>query len=416
MIQKLRSLFHIKYIQNSLWLAILQFFNTVVPFVTLPYITRVLGTDKYGVFSLALNWVLYFQVFVEYGFGYTGARRVSLDNGKTKQLLFSKIITARLLLFCLSAVLVVIVSFAFHATEEQFICMAILFLMILGVAFQLTWLFQGMQEMKLITIINATSRLISVILVFIAVHGVNDLYLYCFCYSATFVVSALIGIIYAMHHYGLKLKLCSVPEAIDEVKDGWYIFISQAMAKVFSGIGTTVLGQVASKSIVGVYSAIYKIPYIMVLLFSPISQAIYPYLSKSYTISIDEGILQVKKISKYVLGFFSVLMLVIILLRNPIANIAFGNDYSDYAIIVLPLSIWFLLSIMNNFLGIQILVASGKQKEYSRCFSISAGASVLLNIFLGKLFSIYGVACAAPVGEGVLTLLLYRCVRKNYGK
>ena len=32
--------------------------------------------------------------------------------------------------------------------------MNILFLIILGVAFQLTWLFQGKQDMKLIAIIN----------------------------------------------------------------------------------------------------------------------------------------------------------------------------------------------------------------------------------------------------------------------
>lgn len=58
-----------KLFQNGMWLFILQIFNTVVPLLTLPYITRVLGTSNYGVFSLSLNWVTYFQVIVEYGFG-----------------------------------------------------------------------------------------------------------------------------------------------------------------------------------------------------------------------------------------------------------------------------------------------------------------------------------------------------------
>lgn len=73
--KKLADLFKSKVLANSAWLIVLQVFNTIVPLLTLPYITRVLGTSNYGVFSLALNWVTYFQVIVEYGFGFTGARK-----------------------------------------------------------------------------------------------------------------------------------------------------------------------------------------------------------------------------------------------------------------------------------------------------------------------------------------------------
>lgn len=67
--KKITSLLKSKVLVNSAWLIVLQVFNTVVPLLTLPYITRVLGTSNYGVFSLALNWITYFQVIVEYGFG-----------------------------------------------------------------------------------------------------------------------------------------------------------------------------------------------------------------------------------------------------------------------------------------------------------------------------------------------------------
>lgn len=54
--------------------------------------------------------------------------------------------------------------------------------MIIGTTFQLTWLFQGKQDMKFITIINVTSRIISVILIFLLVKKPNDIYLYCALY------------------------------------------------------------------------------------------------------------------------------------------------------------------------------------------------------------------------------------------
>ena len=64
------------------------------------------------------------------------------------------------------------------------------------------------------------------------------------------------------------------------------------------------------------------------------------------------------------------------------------------------------MSITNNFLGIQFLVASGHQKEYSQAFSLSAVVTVLLNVALGFAFGIYGVSSAAAIGEAGLTLML----------
>ena len=67
---------------------------------------------------------------------------------------------------------------------------------------------------------------------------------------------------------------------------------------------------------------------------------------------------------------------------------------------------WMVLSITNNFLGIQFLVASGHQKEYSQAFSLSAVVTVILNITLGIAFGVYGVSSAAAIGEAGLMLLL----------
>ena len=81
-------------------------------------------------------------------------------------------------------------------------------------------------------------------------------------------------------------------------------------------------------------------------------------------------------------------------------------EYSNYSIIVVPLVIQFLLAIINNFIGIQTLVASGKQKNYSKAFAIGCIAIVASNVLLGKLYGIYGVSIAAPIGELVLTISL----------
>ena len=129
---KIKDLLNTKLFKNGFWLFILQVFNTVVPLVTLPYITRVLGTENYGIFSIALNWITYFQVIVEYGFGFTGARKVSIQSDKDIQPLYSRIISARLLLLLLSYLAMNVFSVITQISRERYISMNILFLVIIG--------------------------------------------------------------------------------------------------------------------------------------------------------------------------------------------------------------------------------------------------------------------------------------------
>ena len=168
--KKITSLLKSKVLVNSAWLIVLQVFNTVVPLLTLPYITRVLGTSNYGVFSLALNWITYFQVIVEYGFGFTGARKVSIYGDDGLQELYSRIITARIMLLGGTYLVMNGLSIILRVDKAQYISMNILFLIVLGVAFQLTWLFQGKQDMKLIAIVNAVSRTAFIFILYLLCH------------------------------------------------------------------------------------------------------------------------------------------------------------------------------------------------------------------------------------------------------
>lgn len=418
MINKIKHLTKSKVVKNSLWLTILQVINTVIPILTIPYITRVLGTEEYGVFSIALNWILYLQVFVEFGFGLSGARKVALieEKGNEKlNSLYNNIITSRVFLFIISFVILNIISFVSGFSLKTYLCMLILFIMIIGTTFQLTWLFQGKQDMKFITIINVISRAISVTLIFLLVKSQNDIYLYCFLYSITLLLSSIISIGVAKKKYKLKFKFSKFSEIKNEILDAKYLFASAAMTKIFSGFGTTILGIFSTTSITGIFSAIYKIPYVLTMFFSPISQALYPYNSSKFKKSYTDGVKSVKKVCVPVFLVFGMLSLLIILFKDIIVFLLFGSEYSKYSMIVIPLVIQFIFAMINNFIGIQILVASGNTKKYSKAFTIGCLAIVISNLILGKLWGIIGVSIAAALGEIILTISLYYNYKKMEG-
>ena len=413
--QKINNVLKSKVFKNGFWLTVLQLVNTVIPILTIPYITRILGAEEYGVFSIALNWVTYLQVLVEYGFGLSGARKVSLDE-KDKDLnrTFNNIISARLLLCIVSIIILNFIAFISKFELKTYISILLLSTMILGTTFQLTWLFQGKQDMKFITIANVTARIISVLLIFILVKTNENLYLYCFFYSITWMISSAISLYIAKKKYRLKFRISSIKDILHELNDGKYLFASAALIKIFSGFGVTVLGIIASSATTGVYAAISKIPFILTMFFVPISQAIYPHNSAKFKNNFSDGVKNVKKICIPICLIFLVISIVIALFKDIIVYIMFGSSYAEYSIIIIPLVLQFILAMINNFLGVQILVASGNQKRYSFSLIIGGISIILSNIILGHLYGIYGIAFAAVVGETILSSSLYYNIRKIY--
>ena len=244
--KQIKNLLRSKVSKNSMWLLVLQGFNTLLPLVTLPYITRILSGTAYGEFSIALNLIGYLQVLVEYGFGLAGARKVATAKDKEQlNTIHSGIISARFILLILC--LVVLGAFALFSGYEKslLICIGILFLMVVATVFQQNWFFQGISEMKNITLVNIVSRTISVILIFCLVKETKDLYLYCLLYSSNYIISSFLGCVIVRVKYGVRFLRLKFSHLKRELIEGWSLFVSSAMIKIFGGIGITILGIVA---------------------------------------------------------------------------------------------------------------------------------------------------------------------------
>lgn len=407
-----------KYVKNGIWLYGLQFFNTVLPLVTLPYITRVLGTANYGTFSVVLNFVSYLQVAVEYGFALSATREVALisvdksDSKDKLSIIFSRVISARLFLFlcCLAITLINIVIF--NRPKEMNICFFVLSISLIGYVLQENWIFQGKQEMKFISICTIVARVTTTLLIFICIKNSSDIVLYCILYSLSPIIANTLGTIIAIKRYKLKFIRLKIRDIVKALKSGMYVFFTQLSSKVFGAIGITFLGIFASSEDVGIYSAIYKIPYVLMLLWNPIAQIIYPITSKKIVESNYDGYIFIKKLKKYILLLFGGISFIVGVFAKTITGIAFGEDYIQKFYVIYPLLLWMLLGINNNFEGIQTLVASGHDREYSECFQMGVIATIVFNYVLIYFWGINGAAVAPFISEGILAILLHYRIRK----
>lgn len=403
-----------KTMANGMWLYLLQIFNTVIPLITLPYVTRILGTTQYGVFSASFNIVGYLQVVVEYGFVMSATREVALLHTKEKiNKLFSTILYSRSFLLICCVIFSIIYLLMWHPNKVQFLSYLLLMIMVLATVIQENWLFQGLEDMKYIAMANIIARTITMILIFYCVKGINDLLIYSFLYAISPLISNIIGLGIVKVKYNIKFVKVKIVEIIDELKKGWYIFTTQFTAKVFGAIGITFLTFYSSSSTVGIFSAIQKIPNLMVLVWSPISTILYPMVSKKMKISFVEGTNFVLHIRRKILLLFLIPTILFSILSHPIVKLAFGASYADKSYWLIPLLMWLFVSIDNNFWGIQILLASGHDKEYSLCFMISVIATIAFNYSFIRLWGGTGAAWAPFASEMLLDILLIWMVKKQ---
>lgn len=408
-----------KIVKNGIWLYVLLFVNTVLPMFTVPYVTRVLGAENYGYYTTAMNWTLYLHVIVTYGFDMVGSRHVATKDYDTESLqqYVSSIVYAKLILTAVSALLMIVLIIAGNYNFMQSLCIGILFISVVGEAFKQTWLFQGLQIMQNITIISATARIITTIGVFLFVDK-DGLYLYCVLYSVAGLLTGFASLGLARYRLKIQMIKVSYKDVLARLNEGFILFTTNAMAKVFSGFGITVLGMIASIEVVGSYGALYKIPSILLSCFSPISQVIYPYICGLYKKGYEVGKKFAINAGMIICSLCIIGSCIIILNRYTITQITFGSEYILYADLLIPFMVWLCCSIGNNFLSTQILIASGESKAYSKAFTVGVVALLLLTILMGQVWGIYGIAWAQAFSEIILMVSNVVAIhnRENYRK
>lgn len=406
--------------KNVGWLLALQAVNIVLPFVTVPYVTRVFGAESYGVFSIALNWVTYFQLIVEYGFNLSATKKVvEIKEKERLNNLISAVVFSRLGLVAICFTIMLFLGALSLVTGDQLACMLVLFFMLIGIAIQLNWLFQGLQDMKFITIATAAARAFSVALIFLLINDPSQLMLYSFLYSITFLLSGVFTHYFAWKRYGLRMGFVLFRQIVTEMRDGMPIFLSSAAGKIIGSLGVTVLGVFQSSAVVGSYAAILKIPQMASLMFIPIGQALYPRVNEERIKSRRSAAGLVFKFSVPVLCFFAAGLLFAVFYRIQVVEILFGAEYLVCADSLIPLSLWVLFGIANNFLGVQLLIPFGYQRLYSILMVVDSIVALILNVVLGYFLGAIGVAIAIALSEALLTgallIALLRVISKANG-
>ena len=274
---------------NFLSLTALQGINMLIPLITFPYLVRVLGVEQFGVFSFIMAVMLYAEIITDYGFNLSATKHISINSDN--QLKINEIFSSVIMIKTVMAVLFFLFLLLLIATVDKFAENGSLYGyaygLILGQVLFPVWFFQGIEKMRYITILNAVSKIIFAVAIFIFVKSAEDLFLVFVFYSLGSLVAGAWAFKIAVKKFGVRFSLQSRENYIYYLKDAWYIFTSRVGVQLYQSVNIIILGFFASNAIVGYYSIVEKIVRAGGSIIASLPQAIYPYLAKLYKESVS---------------------------------------------------------------------------------------------------------------------------------
>ncbi|MCT7358574.1 flippase [Thalassolituus pacificus] len=282
--QKWLSVKHRRLLSNILSLGTMQIVGYILPLLTVPYLVRVLGVEKFGLLAFATALNMYFLMLSDYGFNLTATKQISDardDKGKYSDI-FIEVLGVKLILvvFCFF-VLLSVASFVDFFEQYRFIWF-LGFGMVLGQALFPVWFFQGMEAMKHIAIINLISKGLFTLIIFVIVNEPKDYWLVPALTSLGYVFSGFYGLVFAINNYDIKLKWPSAKGMKFQISDGWHVFLSRVYVNLYTTTNIVILGAMTNNVMVGYYSIAEKILQAFSGLLSPVTYAFYPYLANLY--------------------------------------------------------------------------------------------------------------------------------------
>lgn len=271
-----------KIFQNTSMLLLLNIAKLVFPFITLPYLTRVLSTDCYGVVAYVKAVMVYMQVIVDFGFTLSATKMVveaKDNNEKLNNIVSVNVFSKIFLAFVSFWGLIVMIAFI-PLLRENAMFTILSFVVVFLTVFLFDFLFRGIEQMHIITIRFVVMKTISTILTFCLVKNDGDLFLIPILDILGSIV-AVVWVFTEIKKLNIKMQIPKWMECWKVIKESSVYFASNVASTSFNVFNTVVAGIALSTTEIAYWSVCMQIINAIQALYTPISDAIYPEMIRS---------------------------------------------------------------------------------------------------------------------------------------
>ncbi len=393
---------------NVFSLSVLQAVTYLIPLITLPYLVRVLGVEKYGLVAFAQAFIQYFIILSDYGFNISATLDIASNKHNLTKVsqTFSSVMMIRFVLMAVVfGVLYLLVVTIGRFAEDPLIFLLSYGLVVGNVLFPI-WFYQGMEMMKYFAVLTLVARSIFLALIFVFIRNEGDYLLVPVLNSLGFVVAGVISLWIAIRKIHIRIQWPGMRVIRDQFRNSFQFFLSTLSSSISSSLNTLVLGLLMSNRIVGYYAAAEKLFIALRASFYPLVQALYPYMANRRNVYLF------KRIFYLALGCAIVIAATVFIFSEPIISFIFGSGFEASAKILRLFALIVPIAGASLLLSYPLLAALGHEKYANYPNAVGS----LVHIFLVALFipvlNPYRIVLILMVTEAlVLGIRLYGIIK-----
>ncbi len=362
----------------------------------------------YGLFALVQMLGIFTQAAVDYGFSFTATRSVVQvkDDRIERGAILVNVTAAKILIYGACLVVLFLASHLFLWNEYSEVIQAYFPYSLLTVSSLLIpiWYFQGIGDIFRAAIFTSFARISSLVVIVVFVGADSTLTDIAWLYSAPAVVVALFFWMTSLPERP-GWRLVSRHRVVHVLKQGRHIFVTNILSIGVTNAGPLIISMVSGPAAVGVFAAAERVAKTISYIYGPLTQVIYPRVVSAFKIGHLSGVQYIKKVMILYIcsgiffgaaGFWG---------SDSIMGLL-GAPEADASLILRWLSVWVVISVVNNVMGLQLLTALDLSQYYMRGFLGSSLIYIVLAVLLTHYFSSIGPAIALLMSEFCLSIYL----------
>jgi O-antigen/teichoic acid export membrane protein len=339
-----------------------QFVTYGTAFLSIPYLTRILGPDNFGKITYVTVIIIICNFLTDFGLTFSGTKLLARcgNDHNEKAKLFSLFWSIQ---WVLTIVVIIIFTIYIVLFERNDILASYL---ILGIPLIFTsvlypiWFFNGISSFSIYSKFQVSIRIIQVLLFFIFVKTSVDSIRVIIINSLTSFLGG-VFLIYWIFNYEVKYIRPTFDELIFGARLGLNNFAISITTAIYSMIIPVVIGFSGKYDVLAFYSLGDKIRGIGSALSSPFLQVIYPKvtsLKKDFKIVFDFVLKQ-----SYLILFLTVAFgLFVFVTAGEIVELLGGKGFIRAIPVIKIMSFVPTVVVLSNLLGVQILLTMGYDK------------------------------------------------------
>ncbi len=394
--------------KNFIYSMFYQVFTLLMPFITAPYVSRVLGPEEIGIQSYTASYQVYFSLLAALGTSEYGAREIS--RVRNDRYLRSRIFWEITLLNVLTSAASILAWGVFIGFAAKYrIYYIVLTINLLAVMADISWLFRGLEEFQTVMVRNAACKTGGIICIFVFVKSRDNLLCYIVINALTVLASSL-SMWPCLKKYIVKVSRGDL-KIRRHLKETLIYFIPTVATSVYAVLDKTLIGLMTQDDAQnGYYQQADKIIGMAKgITFTAINSVTGVRISYLFAEKrLDEIHQRIAYTLHYIFFIGTGCTLGIMGIAPEFVPVFFGPGYSSVVSLLYILSPVIVIIGISNCISSHYYTPSGRRVQSTRFLIAGAGVNLLLNLLLIPDYHSCGAAVASICAELLITVLYVR--------